>query len=1397
MEQLLGSLRRFVIIFTCGVTLLACLGAQAADLAQLPGVVAIADSQHRDRWGLDGWHPWLAFDGRLDTAWLSDDWEVTHSLVLIFPKQVKPAQVVISWGGPQAPQKLVVLGWSEGKWVELKATEPGLEPTTTVDLPATPVSALCVRQPAGSANTATSNRLQVNEVQVNGEPTGAAVDTGALKQTLAQDLRKLRLAEDEQRVAPQLAVVMSKPKTSGFMGIIDRQDLALGRKNLATRQWAKSYAGMIIRDADWWVGQADDYIYSLIPEGNPRALCPSFEHGCPIHGGARGSYTATLEQPNRWKCKQGDEEWYDGAVVKNPGTGENVTVHDDGSGWLAPAGFPKAGRRYYFVAAYRYFLLGKLFSGPYEGDGGSKYKGGTPVMMLAEAYAFTGDAKYAHKCAVMLNRLAELYRFYDGGLEGPSQRQDGYIGNTFERFLVQNIILACDLIWDEVPKDAALRDFFAAKGDADYNADGKCDGNDLTYNLQRNLLGYIYEYLHRCMPYFDGDFIMYEMTALSGLASCLGNDKIAREMLESDVGLRVMLTNSWFRDGKFIYDSTGYNLGNAQTPLAIAEWIHGYPYEGKPLDLYNDPDYRMSALFDFIRYIDCDGRVPQIGDVGGSRSQNLREGVAYGLNDERALLRLPAQRGYYQSKIMAAGGGDMEAARAESGDCWRVFHIQPAPPAKPADAKLPPSRSYMFDDGGIAILRAGDKAATRQHVAMTFSKGQYGHGHPDKLAINIFRYGWDFSADLGYPTTWTDRKAGGWEMNTASHCTVMVDEAGQAWNVIGDLHYYATSPSCDVVEASAEDAYPQCSLYRRTVALVRDDAGEPLYTFDLFRVAGGKTRDYLFHSFGKPEDMAVTIEGQQPPWVKQARGSLAGEDVEPTTKAGYGWLWDVQRAPGEGLVKAVWSPKSGGSQGDRYLLTKQSFTNCTVEFNITRVGQAGGPQERCVFVFATDPQQVNNRRVIMMPAGSLPIGKPVAVKVQVREDQATMTVDGKATGSVDVAGAPAKSGSVGLLHYYNYAYDYSDFTITPEGGAPIRADFTKPLDEKFWARNDGTYSVADGVLKARDTEPVMLTLHMLGQPGREVIRAVSEGYGVRGQAPLEGHLIVRDRPADSRQVSAFVSIIEAHREPSRVRAVRALPVTTEEDDPIKPGELTAVLVETVNAAGAVRQDILISSASQEDWRGRHLKVGDRDVYFEGRFALLTLKQGKPIAAMLVGGGELASEAGRLELPGTYHGTVTAANAEKSAVAVKTAEGSLDPTSSFVGNKLLVRNKAYGYTSVYTIEKAERLAGGSCRFVLNMPLIVARGVVAESGTAGSFASQTPVMKLRVNAGLFDGKPVRKSPSGREWRLKSATEAAFTPLDAKALQDFPAGGAYVVCDVGIGDEIEIIPSGYARY
>lgn len=1372
------------------------------NLARTEGVVALADSQHRDRWGVDGWHAAYACDGRtgvgIANCWASDNWEVTHTLALLFPRQARVTGVAVHWGGFSSvltPAKVRVEGLVGGKWQELAVLTPpaGEETTKAAFAPVTVAAVRLVQAPDGASSDA-DRRLWVGELEVTGEAVGPDVDTAALQAQLAAESRRLRLTENDRRVAPQLAVAMQTPKPRGFMALIDREDLARGRQNAATRPWAKTVAAGIIRDADWWVGKSDDYIYNLIPTGNPRAVCPSFEKGCPLHGGARGTYTATLEAPYRWRCSRGGELWHDGAVVKNPGTGEDVTVRDDGNGWLAPAGFPGAGRRFYFVAAYRYFVFGKLFATPYEGDGGSEYRGGIPVVQLAYAYALNGDAKYAHKCAVMLNRLAEVYRFLDGTVEGPSQRQDGYIGQTFERFLVQNLTLACDLIWDEVGKDAELAQFFAAKGAADYNGDGQATPADLTYNLQRNLLGYIYEYVHRCMPYFDGDFIMYEMTALAAVGACLGNPDIVAEALETDVGLRVLLTNSWYRDGKFIYDSTGYNVGNAETPLKIAEWLQGFaaaPRYPQPLDLYTDPQYRMSMLYDFLRYIYCDGRLPSIGDMGGPRTQAVQSAPPYRALDEQALVRLPETRDYYLGRLQAAAGGKLESFREGRADPWLVFHAGPAPADVPPDQTQPtPPTSHLFDDSGIALLRAGANPETREHLCFTYSKGSYAHGHGDKLALNVFRYGFDLTADLGYPTTWTDIKTSGWETNTASHCTVMLDERPQQMSTVGTLHMYATTPLADVVEASQEVCYPDSTLYRRTVALVRDEVGEPLYACDVFRVAGAKTRDYLFHSLGKPEDMTVDLDDGAATWVKQDKGSLAGEDVAPMTKGAYGFLFGVQRAATAGGATATWRPTTGTSQPDRYLLTRRSFTNCTVDFTVTRTGKASGPQERAVFIFATDPSNVNSRRVIMLPVDQFPVGQAVPVQVKVTGAQAQMLMNGQPVGRAESAGSPGASGSLGFLHYYNYAWDYRDLVITPEGGQPLRVDLALPLSADFWARNDGTYATVGGVLQARDSQPVQLRLHMLGAPGREIIRAQAEGYGVRGTAPLEGHLIVRDRPAAPTQPTAFVAVIEAFQRDAVVTKVEALPVT-----PAGAADAVAVRVTTTDAQGRARTDVVVSALDPAV--ARTIDTGGGSLDFRGRFGLLRSREGRPVGMSLAGGGSFRCGGKRLDLPGDLRARITALKPETDSVVVQLAPGSPAPDAKWVGRKLMIRGAGYQGVAVYTLMGVTKVGTG-WRLKLNLPLLIARGKVGSvDAGAGTFGSETPVMKLSVTPKLFDGKTVRAGTKGQWLRLKSATREAFQPADPQALKQFSPGTEYYVYDLGPGDEVTMLSAGAVAF
>jgi len=422
----------------------------------------------------------------------------------------------------------------------------------------------------------------------------------------------------------------------------------------------------------------------------------------------------------------------------------------------------------------------------------------------------------------------------------------------------------------------------------------------------------------------------------------------------------------------------------------------------------------------------------------------------------------------------------------------------------------------------------------------------------------------------------------------------------------------------------------------------------------------------------------------------------------------------------------------------------------------------------------------------MLPVDLLPIGQPVPVRIEVTGGEAKMTIAGQPQGSAYVTGAPTTSGSVGFLHYYNYAFDVRDLVITPQGGPPIRVDFSRPLDREFWARIEPTYEAGDGVLKVRDSEAVQFHLRVLGAPGREIIRARAEGYGVRGQAPLEGHLIVRERPADPARVTTFAAIMEAVKSAPRVARVQSLAITSGTDD------AAALQVECVEADGRPRVDIVVSAVDAS--AARTIAAPGAPVEFQGRFGLVTVKGGKVTGLMLVGGGQVACGGRRLDLPGSVHGRVQEALVADAALLVELDAGSAPLSEELVGRRLLVTSPAFVCPSVYTVRRIQRVDPKTWRLGLNMPLVVARGVVGSVAVEqGAFASRTPVMKLRVNPGLFDGKCVRRAPGAKEYRLKTATEAAFALAQPTAVREFEPGAEYLVCDVGVGDRVEVIAQG----
>ena len=215
---------------------------------------------------------------------------------------------------------------------------------------------------------------------------------------------------------------------------------------------------------------------------------------------------------------------------------------------------------------------------------------------------------------------------------------------------------------------------------------------------------------------------------------------------------------------------------------------------------------------------------------------------------------------------------------------------------------------------GSAFWRAGDQQASRRHVVLNYGKGNHGHGHMDKLAVNLIAYGYDLSADLGYPPSWVAPKKAGWETHTASHCTAVID--GREPGV--------RNGQSESVRARAVGAHGRCRPASGPIRASRTCTegrwrwfrwmrSGPTWSIG-FRIAGGAEHDYSFHGWaGENAERFEIVLAEDAVLEAQDEGTLAGPGVPFGEAPGYGFVKDVARARTDGGLTATWRTEEDGA----------------------------------------------------------------------------------------------------------------------------------------------------------------------------------------------------------------------------------------------------------------------------------------------------------------------------------------------------------------------------------------------------------------------------------------------------------------------------------------------------
>ncbi len=200
------------------------------------------------------------------------------------------------------------------------------------------------------------------------------------------------------------------------------------------------------------------------------------------------------------------------------------------------------------------------------------------------------------------------------------------------------------------------------------------------------------------------------------------------------------------------------------------------------------------------------------------------------------------------------------------------------PDTLPAPAPPQPA-TRLFEASGYVVLRHGTGVPDERWLLLKFGPHGGGHGHPDKLSLDLHAFGRRLSPDLGTPGYGIPLNHT-WYRHTLSHNTVLLDGRSQP-PAAGALVRFATPTQSDFAVADARVAWPAeapapygGASVRRCVLWKPPDAGSgrPLYFVDLVQVHCPAPRqiDLAWHHTG-----ALELPGLAPLGTR-----LSGEGYE-------------------------------------------------------------------------------------------------------------------------------------------------------------------------------------------------------------------------------------------------------------------------------------------------------------------------------------------------------------------------------------------------------------------------------------------------------------------------------------------------------------------------------------
>lgn len=708
-------------------------------------------------------------------------------------------------------------------------------------------------------------------------------------------------------------------RTHGGMYTVERLQNTLN--NAANDSWVRSARQSAIQQAAPWLSKSDERLWSMIPaQSLPRCIDVSWDYNYPnnltlgclncgdeIYKHGNYPYTPAYEtKPWKLTCPNcavvfptNDFGAYYASGINNKGEFDPSVADrsllfntqypdpahplhkygvDDGYGYR-----DVNGRYHKFIGYYTWQYWRYLIGG---------------VTRLADAYIYTGDKNYAHKAAIMLDRIADVYPAMDwapyanrGWYHSDGGSRRGKIeGRIWENSQIQGLARAYDKIISGTQNNPLLYNFLAQKAQQFTLPGNKGTRTDLVNNVDTNLLRTGAVAIQQQRIWGNQGMHQLSMAIVAVSLNTAPDTASYIDWIFSPTGGRLptMLVDLFDRDGAANESAPHYNNLWPNQVRVIMDVLE--PYEGYDrVKISRDYPF-IKNIFTLPWHVQLLGRFsPNIGDTGETglisphfTAATVADGFKY-FNDTAAARYAWERNGNSARNLLMDPG-------APTPDHYNKL-LEQAALAFPEEQRL----GKHLAGYGLASLEFGSGNDGR--ALWCYYGRSTGHGHLDRLNYSIFAFNTDLTPEMGYPAfaSASYRPRAAWTNNTLSHNTVIVNKSPQTRNWTGHPQFYVTSPGFGAFEIESKNAYSQTSVYARTMAFIDTEDGQNSYALDVFRVSGGN--DHLL-SFHGPPGVVTTSGGN---FVNQPTGTYAGPHVSFAEEGsgiplGYSYLDNVSRA---------------------------------------------------------------------------------------------------------------------------------------------------------------------------------------------------------------------------------------------------------------------------------------------------------------------------------------------------------------------------------------------------------------------------------------------------------------------------------------------------------------------